>query len=363
VASFRNEWTETFQPPLLLRSGHLQTLRAALMRAEHWPYQARQHVLETSDGDRLVLHDDNPEGNIQEGTHQLSQCALLVHGLGGSHLSPYMVRISHKLREMGVRTFRLDMRGCGAGWDLARRPGHAGRSEDVEVAARYIRSQLPSHRLTLVGFSLGGNIVLKLLGELGDRAAALVDRAMAVAPPVDLSECARNLQRPGMFLYNRWFVRSLMDAARRRALFDPEVEARLRGSAPRTLYEFDDRVTAPLSGFSGADEYYAKCSAAPGLGRIAVPSLILSAADDPLIPPAIFRRLTFSRPVFLQITRYGGHVGFFSRPEAEEDEFWLDRRVMEVVTGLEIPSLGEPLVMCSEPLEEGALEMGGDFSV
>jgi uncharacterized protein len=358
VTSFRVEWPETFQPPFLMRNGHLQTLRAALTRAEQWSYQARKHVLETSEGDRLVLHDDIPEGR-----RELPRSALLVHGLGGSHLSPYMVRIAHKLRERGVRTFRLDMRGCGAGWDLARRPGHAGRSEDVEVALRFIRSQLPSHSLTLVGFSLGGNIVLKLLGELGDQAAPLIDRAMAVAPPVDLAECARNIQRPGMYLYNRWFVRSLLDTARRRALFDPDVDARLRGAPPRTLYEFDDRVTAPLSGFSGADEYYAKCSSAPHLGKIAIPSLILSAADDPLIPPTIFQQVALPTPVFLHITRYGGHVGFFGRPEADRDEFWLDQRVMEFVIRPELPYSGEPETPRSDPMAGGALEMGGDFSV
>lgn len=318
---------EPFQTSLMWRNGHLQTVRAALSRAGSWPYQARRQILPTSDDDQLVLHDDVPLG----GEHP-SRCVLLVHGLGGSHLSPYMVRIAHKLREMGIRTFRLDMRGCGAGWPLARRPGHAGRSEDLAVAIHFIRSQLPAHQLAVVGFSLGGNIVLKLLGEWGSRASAFVERAMAIGPPVDLLACARNIQRPAMYFYNRWFIRSLLDTARRRALVDPEVAACLRGAMPRNLYEFDDRVTAPLSGFAGAEDYYARCSSARKLGAITVPSLILTSADDPLVPQSMFSSLGSSPDVTLQMTRHGGHVGYFSREGQSGDPYWLDRRVIQFVT-------------------------------
>jgi uncharacterized protein len=318
-------WNEC-EPTWFWRNGHLQTVRAAWSRAEKWPYQAQQHILETSEGDRLVLHEDVPHP-----TDAHRQCVLLVHGLGGSHLSPYMVRIAHKLRERGIPAFRLDMRGCGAGWSLARQPGHAGRSEDVAVAVKFIRASYPDHALVLIGFSLGGNIVLKLLGEWNSLARGLVDRALAVAPPVDLAACARNIQRPAMYLYNRWFVRLLLDAARRRASIDPAVAERLQGLPPRTLYEFDDRVTAPLSGFSGAEEYYARCSAAPRVPEISVPSLILSAADDPLIPPSILSPLSSHPPLSLQLTRHGGHVGFFSRPDGAGDPYWLDRRVLQFV--------------------------------
>jgi uncharacterized protein len=313
-------------PPWLWRSGHMQTVRAAWSRAEHWPYVARQHILVTSDDDRLVLHEDIPDSG-----RATPRCVLLVHGLGGSHLSPYMVRIAHKMREAGVHVFRLDMRGCGAGWSLARQPGHAGRSEDVAVAVHFIRRQFPEYPLALIGFSLGGNIVLKLLGEWNCNGRGLVDRVLAVAPPVDLAACARNIGRPAMFLYNRWFIRMLLTAARRRAVFDPEVARRLEGPAPRSLYEFDDRVTAPLSGFSGADEYYARCSAGPKLLEISVSSLILTAADDPLIPHSIFSSLSARPELSVEVTRHGGHVGFFSRPDRAGDPYWLDRRVIHFV--------------------------------
>ena len=316
-----------FRPHALLRSGHAQTICAALRKPTGIAYDARQHVISTTDGDRLVLHEDCPPDGAPT-----KICALLVHGLIGSHLSPYMVRIAHKLSRRGVRVFRLDMRGCGAGVGLARKPAHAGRSEDVAAAVRFITTRCPNAGVAVVGFSLGGNQVLKMLGEWGAEAPDQVLRAMAVAPPIDLLECSRNIERPSCFFYNRWFLRWLIQNTRHRNNVVQDGAPADLSPAPTTLFEFDERVTAPLSGFRGAADYYAQTSSAAVLENIHTPTSILAAADDPIVPGKIFRSIPASPRLSLLMPRHGGHVAFLSGANGDSDGYWLDWRVVQFVT-------------------------------
>jgi predicted alpha/beta-fold hydrolase len=275
----------------------------------------------------LVLHEDRPDDEDQEGT-----CCLLVHGLAGCHGSPYMVRTAHKLNARGIRTFRLDLRGYGAGFHMAQKPGHAGRSEDVRAAVRFLAERCPDSALVLVGFSLGANLVLKLLGEWSDNVPPCVARAMAVAPPIDLHACARNIERARHTLYNRWFVRALMRDVARRREFVPSLRELDLARPPRKLREFDDRITAPLSGFAGAREYYTRSSSRRVLHRIRVPTLILAARDDPIVPCGAFDSLPHSPHLTVHITRHGGHLGFFARKGTDADRRWMDWRVVDFVT-------------------------------
>src|SRR5262249_16724822 len=136
--------------------------------------------------------------------------ALLIHGLVGSHLSPYMQRVAGKLNAHGIRTFRMDLRGCGAGAALARYPYHSGRSDDAAASVRKIAEVCPGSSTTLIGFSLGGNITLKLVGELPDELPPNLDSAVAVSPPIDLLHCVESLRRPLNRFYDRYFVRLLL---------------------------------------------------------------------------------------------------------------------------------------------------------
>jgi predicted alpha/beta-fold hydrolase len=315
-----------FRPHPLFRSGHAQTWLASWWTGELQQYGAREVLVQTTCGDQLVLHDDQPT-EWRDG----DPVTLLIHGLGGCHRSPYMVRIAAKLNARGVRTFRMDMRGCGTGSQLARQPGHAGRSEDVAAAVAQLKAICPQSPRIAVGFSLGGNLLLKWLGESGDDARHGVDRALAVSTPVDLALCARNLQRRERRLYDRFFVRALLRQI-------PQLRGHFSGLAdidlsrpPRTLYEFDDRVTAPLSGFSGAEEYYRRCSAAPLLGAIQTPTVLLSALDDPLIPCDMYQALSPSKAVAIRLLQHGGHVGFFGRGGRDPDWHWMDWRVADFV--------------------------------
>jgi hypothetical protein len=316
-----------FRPHLLLPGGHLQTLYAALGSRTSIPYRAKQHVIAVSHGDQLVLHEDRPDSWRPGGL-----CAVLIHGLCGCHGSPYMVRMAHKLSEKNVCVFRMDMRGCGAGFRLAQKPGHAGRSEDVQAVVDFITNYCPDSPLVLLGVSLGGNLLLKLLGEWGSQAPSHVLRAMAVAPPVDLVACSDAISRSRMFAYNRWFVRVLIQQVRTRSQFAAELAQIPLSPPPKTLFQFDDRITARLSGFSCANEYYRLSSSMPLLPEIHVPTVILSSADDPVVPVAILHRARLSPSVHLHITKSGGHVGFFGRAGSDPDRNWLDWRAVEFVT-------------------------------
>jgi len=327
-------------PHPLIWGGHLQTLAAVFLPRPQIVETAVQRLVTLDDGDQLVLHDDCPP-EWKPG----DRAALLIHGLAGNHTSPYMRRISDKLQARGVRTFRMDLRGAGAGIALARYPYHSGRSPDAAAALQTISALCPGSPLSLVGFSLGGNITLKLLGEDPQAVPGELDRAVAVCPPVDLRACVESLRRGVNRLYDRYFARMLRGQvlARQRALPETIVPAgwprraigsdrpsgALRVRYPRGVAEFDESFTAPVCGFETADNYYRLCSSAQFVPEIAVPTLILAAADDPLVPGESFERLGLPENVTLQITRHGGHLGYLGRHGADPDRRWMDWRVVD----------------------------------
>jgi predicted alpha/beta-fold hydrolase len=315
-----------FRPHPLVRGGHLQTILGAYLPWQRVPYAARQHQVALDDGDRIVLHDDQPS-DWQPG----DGVALLVHGLGGSYQSSYMERSAAKLTERGYRVFRMDLRGYGAGFPLARHPVHAGRSEDAGAALVYLLELCPGSPVHLVGYSMGGNIVLKLAGELGSQAPRDLASVLAVSPPIDLVECSRNMHRRVNRVYDRRFVKNLLTLVQRRK---QQVEGALHrtfATRPQRLVDFDEHYTAPLSGFAGAQEYYERASSAPVLRHVSVPTLIVTAASDPIIPVGPFERTTYSDTTQLIIAPCGGHLGFFGRAGIDPDRRWLDWRIVDWV--------------------------------
>ena len=333
-----------FVPHPLFRGGHAQTLAGAFLPGPRYRYRAALVRVPLPDGDTLVLHDDRPAG-WQTG----DPAALLVHGLAGCHQSGYMERIAAKLNAAGVRAFRMDLRGCGAGEGLACRPYHAGRSDDALAALQTIERLCPGSPLSLIGFSLGGNIALKLLGESPDDLSPALASAVAVSPPIDLDACVRSLDRFWCRFYDRHFTRLLnrrawSDAGVQRIGFPPSggsgpAEAGTPTSRPRGLREFDDRYTAPRSGFASADEYYARCSSAQFIPRIRIATRILTAADDPMIPIRVFDGIDLPRHVRLHVTDHGGHLGFVARRGPDADCRWMDWRVVEWVLAARATSL------------------------
>jgi len=322
-----------FRPHPLLRSRHVQTVFGAWGPLRVPRDQAELHHVTLADGDQVVVHDDRPASWSAGG-----RCVLLIHGLGGSHASSYMRRIAHKLNRIGVRTFRLDFRGCGAGFGLAKRPYFGGCSADVASVVRTIEQLCPASLVTLIGFSLGANVILKLLGEQGPGRLAGVDSAFAVSPPVDLAACSDALLKGLNRAYDRYFVKSLMQRIRKQAACLPDSPAGQFRDRPRTLLEFDDRFTAPTWGYAGAQDYYRQCSSLKFIEQITVPTVIVTSLDDPFIPSAPVAALALPDHVHLHLTPGGGHLGFIARRTNDADWHWLDWRVVAWVQALDAAS-------------------------
>ena len=316
-----------FRPHPLLRGGHVQTIVGCYLPWRRVPYRAVQHLVPLDDGDKIVLHDDRPP-DWQPG----GDAVLMAHGLGGCHLSGYMRRGVVKQNARGYRVFRMDLRGCGAGFAHARHPIHAGRSDDALAALRFVMNLCPQSSVHMVGFSMGANIVLKMAGELAANPPAELASVMAVCPPIDLMECSRNIQLGKNILYDRSFLSGLMRHLERRKKLVPDALVRPLQPRPRRLFDFDSQFTAPLAGFADAQDYYTRASSGPLLRHITVPTLIVTAATDPIIPVGSFERATYSPTTELVITPCGGHLGFVAKRGIDPDIRWLDWRIIEWIS-------------------------------
>ena len=244
---------------------------------------------------------------------------VLIHGLSGCHASPYMVRLTRRFLDLGWIVYRVDMRGCGAGRELARQLSHAGRSEDVQSALDFVAERHPGSPISVVGVSLGGNQLLRWAGRVGsgqDRVPDWLDRIagiVAIAPPIDLKCCSQNMERLSRRPYNYFFIRTLLNSAPPMVRQQEVFQRAIASGRPRTLFELDDRLTAPLSGFAGADEYYGLSGAASVTAANSIRTLVLAAADDPLVPVDCFRRDDWPQTTELLIVPTGGHAGFLQR--------------------------------------------------
>ncbi|MBM83803.1 MAG: hypothetical protein CMJ78_24875 [Planctomycetaceae bacterium] len=319
----------TFQPHSLIRGGHAQTLAGAFLpwRSKRpTDFETKQHRIELPDGDTIILHDDCP-AEWQSG----QRCVLMVHGLAGSHESGYMVRISSKLTHEDIRAFRLDLRGCGAGEQLARRPYNAGSNDDVLQAIHRIIELASESPISVVGFSLSGNIVLKMIGQDPENVPSQLDSCMAVNPPIDLARSVETLKSGFNRFYDKHFVKLLCQAVTQRQQHFDDFELPAGYNNPQTLYEFDDVYTSKMAGYENALDYYSNCRADQFLSKIEIPTLILSAADDPMVPPEIFDGLDLPKHVTVHIESSGGHLGYIGRKNIDPDRRWLDWRVVDWV--------------------------------
>jgi hypothetical protein len=310
-----------FRPLPWLANAHLQTIVASQMYLPVEPPSVTS-LVPLPDGDRLALEVATPAG-----WHPQRPTVVMVHGLCGCHRSPYMMRMAYKLWRRGLRAVRMNLRGCGSGIGLARQPYHSGRSADLWCVLQTLHHDTPQSPLTVIGFSLGGNIVLKMAGELGAMATPQVSQVIAVCPPADLAACSRLLGQPSNRLYEQRFMRLLQAAVRERHQRFPDLPCVLL-PPQLSLYEFDHIYTAPLCGFQDADDYYARCSAAPLVPGIALPCRILFANDDPFIDATVFDAVDLPASVQVMRTRRGGHLGFLGVPGSSGGYRWLDTTLL-----------------------------------
>lgn len=282
-------------------------------------------IADHSDADQIALHINDPPSQTNVDGRPIGN-VLLLHGITGCHAAPYMKLIACRLLRLGYRTFRIDARGCGVMRGSARTITHAARSDDVSAAIEHIASTHDGP-IAAIGMSLGGNQLLRMLGRIatGQTAAGhVVDRlvaAAAVAPPADLQVCSANMQRRRNRIYNRYFIRALLRRMPPVAQRSRAVAAAIARGIPKTLRSFDNAITAPLAGYDNVDAYYDDASSAPMLTKIHLPTLIVAAQDDPIIPVSTFQSLpplTESPPapgVQTLITRHGGHAGYIGPPK------------------------------------------------
>jgi predicted alpha/beta-fold hydrolase len=247
---------------------------------------------------------------------------ILVHGLEGSSAAGYARSMSYAALQAGYATHRFNMRSCGGTENLALSNYHSGQTSDLlhVVKERRRISGLP---IFLVGFSLGGNVVLKLTGELGDQAQGLIAATCAVSTPIDLKACAIALGKPENAIYERRFLSRLRERVRLRHRQAPEIYSLEHLKKVKKIYDFDDLYTGPLFGFGNADNYYETQSSSRFIDNIRIPTLVVQAKDDPLIPFSVYDHAAFRENPCLKLiaVEHGGHLGFISR---HRPRFWLD---------------------------------------
>lgn len=309
-----------FQAAWWLRSAHAQTVGGKLLRPRV-AVRLRRERIDTPDGDFLDLDvTADAEGKVDR------PLVVVLHGLEGSARRRYMLLTYRSLQQHGMEAVGLNFRGCSGEPNRALRSYHSGETGDLRSVVELLRQRWPGRPLGAVGYSLGGNVLLKFLAEEGE--ASPLRAAVAVSVPFDLAAGARATEHGLMGrVYSLYFLHGLRRKIRQKATLLAgaiDVDAALRA---RTLRAFDDAATAPLSGFADAQDYYRQCSSGPRLPEIRTPTLIVHARDDPFQRDGLPEAAVRDNPaITARFTRRGGHVGFVAGPPWAP-RFWVEREI------------------------------------
>lgn len=297
-----------YRSPAWLPGGHLQTLYPLLIKPRPPAYTRERW--DTPDGDFIDVDwlSAPVPATAQDPATPL---VVLFHGLEGSSRSHYAVSLMQALAHLGWQGAVPHFRGCSGELNRLPRAYHSGDSAEIQWVLERFRQRYPHAPLYAVGVSLGGNALLKWLGERADTAQALIQGAASVCAPLDLTLCGHALARG----FNRLYTANFMGTLKRRALLQarrfPGLLDTARVKAARNLHDFDEAVTAPMHGFANADDYWRRCSSKPWLAAIRVPTLVLNSRNDPFLPAAALPSPAQVSPqVHLELPGEGGHVGF-----------------------------------------------------
>lgn len=321
-----NDAAWLFRPPLLLRNAHLMTLVP-----RYWP----------RDLSLVGLPEESRLFTTAPGTQLLGFChwqddrasaptAVLVHGLEGSSESRYMLGIAAKAYRAGFNVIRMNQRTCGGTEHLTPTLYNSGLSDDYRAIVAELAKRDGLSRIWLAGYSMGGNLVLKTAGELGTAQPALAG-VIAVCPNIDPTRCAEALEQPRNWIYHKHFVVMLKARLRRKAALFPGKWDLARLDRISRISEFDDVYTARDGGYRNGADYYDRAGARHVLDSIVVPTLILTAQDDPFIPYSMFTVPLIQRhpQIRLVAPRHGGHCGFFHGSRNGEDPYWAENRIVD----------------------------------
>ena len=319
-----------FTPHKLFRNGHAQTIANQV-----W-LRRRQRLLNSarSDEARLFRVESNAEVLVhcrwQEHRNR-HPTMLLVHGLEGSSESIYMLGTGHKAFAAGFNVLRMNMRNCGGTEHLTTTLYNSGMTADIEAVINELILHDSLQQIFLVGFSMSGNMILRVVGEGGAELPTGIRAACAVSPAVDLAACAAMLETKSNWIYRQKFVRSLRRRMRRKKELYPELYEIDELKKVRSVREFDARYTVTHGGYRDVADYYARASSLSYIKGIQRPTLIIHAQDDPFIPFDAFRdpSITSNPYIVSLLPQHGGHVGFVSENGRGEDRFWAENRVAE----------------------------------
>jgi len=326
-----------FVPRPFLSNNHVQTIAGNFLpRPNHLPKSTPELVeVCPANGTQIstqVLcqcHWQPTEGRAQRPT------VIVVHGLEGSADSQYVVGNANKLWNAGANVIRMNMRNCGGTERLSPTLYHSGLSGDVGAVMRHFVLREHLENVALIGYSMGGNLVLKLAGELGADAPRELHSVVGVSPAIDLGPSATALHRPENRLYERRFLRNLLKRFRHKVRLFPRAFDPDRAVGIGSLREFDDRITALYSGFASAEDYYFRAAAARVVDRIAVPTLILHAQDDPFvaITPDTLAKIDINPHITLLQPEHGGHCAFLAKPDRPrcDDGYWAESTALRFV--------------------------------
>lgn len=335
-------WLTPFEPHPWLTNGHLQTIAGNFLPRPAFRLHTEAETVEVdpADGSRVLCQCHwQPEAVRAE-----RLTVVLVHGLEGSSDSRYIRGMATRAFAAGMNAVRMNMRNCGGTDALTPTLYHSGRSGDVGAVVRHFTARYGLRRVALVGYSMGGNLVLKLAGEWGARDPLVA--VAAVCPAIDLAAGSDALHEPANRIYEIHFLRGLMRRFRRKAALFPGIYQD-RGIGPvRSVREFDQKIVARYCGFRDADDYYHRAASARVIDRIAAPTLILCAADDPFIRlfPETRARIQANPHIDFVETRHGGHCAYLSRHSAD-DMHWAEATVVRYLQA----AIGGTLLSAAPP--------------
>jgi len=303
----------------LLFNGHLQTIYPAIFRKKD-PLPFEKERIKTPDGDFLDLD------WLKCGSKNL---VIISHGLEGNSQRPYMTGMAKVFFDAGYDVLNWNFRSCGDTMNLNPFFYHSGATYDLDLVVSHASEMYPS--IYLVGFSLGGNLTLKYLGETFWKSKKYIKKAIAISVPLDLGESCDKIDKPGNKIYALKFLYSLKQKIRQKAKVYPDLITTKKLSGITSLRAFDNAYTAPLHGFVDATDYYQLCSSIHYLSGIDLPTLILNAQNDPFLSKSCFPIDSgqYSKNLFLEFPQHGGHVGF--SPRSGHDRFWSETRALEFI--------------------------------
>jgi uncharacterized protein len=314
----------SYNSPWILRNGHVQSILPVLCRRVTGVTYQRQRIA-TPDDDFLDL-DFSPVG--------ADRLAVVSHGLEGSSQRPYILGMVRALNRAGWDALAWNFRGCSGEPNRQLRFYHSGDTEDLDTVVSHILAKARHSLVVLIGFSLGGNITLKYLGELGASLDPRIVAAVAFSVPCDLTSAAVAMSRSRNTVYMKRFLHMLHVKIRWKILQFPGAINDRHYQDIHTFQQFDQRYTAPLHGFVSAADYYQKASSLPFLAGISVPTLLVNAADDPFLAPACYPLETARNNghLFLEIPPFGGHVGFMNW--SEDGDYWSEKRAVKFLMNM-----------------------------